>query len=260
MGCFLGYVRLTLAILNLLLFIIFTAIGVMGMLLKFNAQFLYNLLEKATTKWPQKELHDVVQFIQANSSGLAIGFIVIGFAVAVIALIGLIALFCKNRCLAFTYLTLLTILSIAELALIIYLFAIPGNLDKVAFKLLDKSFEHLRKNDSLTEAVRSLWRTLGSDGNKMCCGLNGYEDFKETLEYPPACCRKNTTGSTQPQPQKCDEKIAAKDKVEGCKGKITEFLNKNKYFFVGVICAALVFQIVVLIIMCVLYKKWKVEY
>ncbi|VDK32357.1 unnamed protein product [Taenia asiatica] len=197
MGCFLGYVRLTLAILNLLLFIIFTAIGVMGMLLKFNAQFLYNLLEKATTKWPQKELHDVVQFIQTNGSGLAIGFIIIGFVVAVIAFIGVFALFCKNRCLVFTYLTLLTVLSIAELALIIYVFAIPGNLDKITFKMLNKSFEHLRKNDSLTEAVRSLWRAVGTDGNKMCCGLNGYEDFKEMLIIGDALSIHNNLDSTE---------------------------------------------------------------
>ncbi|KAL5971988.1 hypothetical protein TSMEX_000279, partial [Taenia solium] len=105
----------------------FAAVGILGLLLKYNSQFLRNLLEKVTTRWPQKEMQDVVQFIQQYGSGLAIVFIAIGFLVALVALIGLLALLCKNRCLGFIYIALLTILSIIELILIIYLFAIPGN-------------------------------------------------------------------------------------------------------------------------------------
>ncbi|KAL5104143.1 hypothetical protein TcWFU_008788 [Taenia crassiceps] len=82
--------------------IVFTAVGILGFLLKFNSQFVYNLLNKATTKWPQKEVQDVVQFVQQYGSGLAIGFIILGLAVAIITLLGLFALLCNNRILVFT--------------------------------------------------------------------------------------------------------------------------------------------------------------
>ncbi|KAL5104162.1 Tetraspanin-6 [Taenia crassiceps] len=262
MNCLLGCVRVTLAILNLLLFIVFTAVGILGFLLKFNSQFVYNLLNKATTKWPQKEVQDVVQFVQQYGSGLAIGFIILGLAVAIITLLGLFALLCNNRILVLMYTSLLAILSIAELALIIYLFAIPGNLDKTSFKFLDSSFEHLRTNDSLTKATHSLWRVLGSAGNKPCCGLNGYQDFNgmlPTLQYPPSCCTKNAMENLEPQPETCNKALAEKYIVEGCKEKVSKYLSENKPFPIGISCGVLIFQVLILLAMCVLYWKLNVE-
>ncbi|TRO76081.1 tetraspanin family protein, partial [Glycocaulis profundi] len=144
--------------------------------------------------------------------GLAIGFIVLGFAVAIIALIGLFALFCKNRFLGFIYIALLAILSIIELVIIIYFFAIPENLNKAAYKVLNSSFQHLQTNDSLTNASYTLWVVLGSDGDEFCCGLGGYSDFGvliSGLPYPPPCCKQNiTASSTTQQPPKCDQNEA----------------------------------------------------
>ncbi|KAL5962440.1 Tetraspanin-9, partial [Taenia solium] len=261
MNCLLGCVRLILAFLNLLLFIAFAVVGVIGLLLKYNSKFLFGLLEKATAKWPQKEMQDVVQFIQSNGSGLAIGFIVLGFAVAIIALIGLFALFCKNRFLGFIYIALLAVLSIIELGLIIYLFAIPGNLDKAAYKVLNSSFEHLRTNDSLTEPAYALWTVLGLDGGEFCCGLKGFGDFDgllPSLQYPPPCCKVNITTASSAQPPKtCDQNEAKKESVGGCSEKVEDFLAKYKSLFIGISCGVLVFQFVVLLVMCALYKKWK---
>ncbi|VDM18449.1 unnamed protein product [Hydatigera taeniaeformis] len=297
MNCLLGLVRIILALLNLLLFIAFAAVGIVGLLLKFNDKFLFGLLEKVTTKWPQNELEEVVKFIQQNGSGLAIGFIVLGFSVAIIALIGLFALFCKNRFLGFIYIALLGVLAIIELGLIIYLFAIPNNLNKAAFKVLNSSFEHLRVNDSLTEPSLVLWNVLGSDGDEFCCGLNGYGDFNgilSTLQYPSPCCEMNATTAKSQQPsQTCDQNGAKQKNVEGCKEKIEVFLKEHKTLFVGISCGVLAFQvgtstiafllppfsasldntrfaftltciytllhIVVLLVMCLLYKRWKVE-
>ncbi|KAL5104053.1 hypothetical protein TcWFU_001758 [Taenia crassiceps] len=252
MNCLLGCSRLILAFLNLLLFIAFAAVGVVGLMLKYNSKFLYSLLEKATTQWPQKEMQDVVQFIQQYGSGLAMGFIVLGFAVAIVALIGLFALFYKNRFLGFIYIALLSILAIIELALIIYLFAIPGNLDKAAFKALNSSFEHLRTNDSLTAVTYSLWSVLGSAGNKFCCGLKGYVDFEGLyagLPYPPPCCGQNitTTDIQPPLNQHCNKTLAEAQKVEGCKDKVVEFLKENKSLFMGISCGVLLFHILVLL-------------
>nr|AQQ11629.1 tetraspanin-1 [Taenia solium] len=211
MNCLLGCVRLILAFLNLLLFIAFAVVGVIGLLLKYNSKFLFGLLEKATAKWPQKEMQDVVQFIQSNGSGLAIGFIVLGFAVAIIALIGLFALFCKNRFLGFIYIALLAVLSIIELGLIIYLFAIPGN-----------------------------------DGGEFCCGLKGFGDFDgllPSLQYPPPCCKVNITTASSAQPPKtCDQNEAKKESVGGCSEKVEDFLAKYKSLFIGISCGVLVFQ------------------
>ncbi|KAL5104025.1 hypothetical protein TcWFU_000007 [Taenia crassiceps] len=266
MNCLLGCVRLILAFLNLLLFIAFAVVGTMGLLLKFNKDFLLNLLEKVTTKLPQKEMEEIVKFIQNFGSALSIGFIVIGFSVAIIALIGLFALFCKNRFLGFIYITLLAILSGIELGLIIYLFAVPGNLEKAAAQALTRSFDHLQTNDSLTEASYTLWTVLGSVGDNFCCGLVGYQDFGELLpglSYPPPCCKQNITTANDAQQQQqatsCDANEAKKQDVKGCEDKVNKFLEGNKKLFVGINCGVLAFQILVLLVMCALYKKWKSE-
>ncbi|CDS36461.1 tetraspanin [Echinococcus multilocularis] len=263
MSYLLGCARLLLAFLNLLLFVAFAAVGILGLLIKFNDKFVQNLLDKVSSQWSEQQVQDLVKFIHYYGSGLSIAFIVIGFAVAIIALFGVFALFCKNRFFGFIYIALLAILTIIELALIIYLFAIPDNLNKAAFKLLRSSFEHLRTNDSLTEVTFTLWTILGVDGNKLCCGLEGYKDFDEMLpglQYPPPCCNKNITMvDGQPQAQKCEKTEAANANVEGCNGKVVEFLAENKTLFIGISCGVSIFQFVVLLVMCALYKQWKAE-
>ncbi|EUB54938.1 hypothetical protein EGR_10196 [Echinococcus granulosus] len=246
MSCLLGCARLLLAFLNLLLFVAFAAVGILGLLIKFNDKFVQNLLDKVSSQWSEQQVQDLVKFIHYYGSGLSIAFIVIGFAVAIIALFGVFALFCKNRFFGFIYIALLAILTIIELALIIYLFAIPDNLNKAAFKLLRSSFEHLRTNDSLTEVTFTLWTILGVDDNKLCCGLEGYKDFEGMLpglQYPPPCCNMNITmANGQPQAQKCEKTDAANATVVGCEGKVVEFLAENKTLFIGISCGVSVFQ------------------
>ncbi|KAL5962443.1 hypothetical protein TSMEX_009831 [Taenia solium] len=81
------------------------------------------------------------------------------------------------------------------------------------------------------------------------------------LSYPPPCCKQNVTevNYQQQSNQNCTKEEAKRQEVGGCGEKIKKFLTENLRFFLGISCFVLVLQILVLLIMCALYKEWKEE-
>ncbi|VDO01215.1 unnamed protein product [Rodentolepis nana] len=254
MGCFSGLLRLFLVILNAVLLVAFAALAVMGMLIRFNESYLMGLLSKVVEKWPVRFLHDLIILIQNFGGPVSIALIAIGIFVAIIAIMGIMALLCKAKCLAKIYLIGIALLSVAELAMIIYVFAIPGNMDKVVEKLLKKTLQVYGEDSNIGQASVSLWEMIGSGPPKSCCGLSGYEDFKDGKDLPSSCCEN--TSNSPPQSTKCTYTEAKGKNVDGCKDKIESYVKENKTPFIAVPCGLFAFQVIVLIIMFGLCKRW----
>ncbi|KAH9279575.1 hypothetical protein ECG_07775 [Echinococcus granulosus] len=260
MYCLLGCLRCLLTLLNLILFIIFAAIGILGLLLKFSYPFAVTLMEKLVSHWPEKMLGEVVLFLQYYGTSLALVLIIIGFLVALIALLGVFALYCKYSCFGFAYMVLLMILIILELVLIIYLLAFPHKLYGTILTLLNCSFVHLRTNDSLSGPILGLWGVVGMANGNFCCGLHGPSDFDgmpPPFTYPPPCCGLNITViKDPPHDQICNKTEAERLGVGGCKKKIEDFLGSYKGYYLWIVCSITVYKVLVFIVVCCLYKWW----
>ncbi|VUZ57142.1 unnamed protein product [Hymenolepis diminuta] len=241
MGCFSGLIKLFLLILNLVLLIAFVAMATMGMLIRFNEGYLMDLLSKAVEKWPVRFLHDLIYLIQNFGAPVSIVLIAIGFLVAIVSLIGIFALLCKVKCLAIIYLVSISLLSVVELALIIYIYAIPGNMNKIVEKLLKKTLKVYGEKTDLGTASENLWKMIGLGEGEFCCGLDGYKDFPSGKELPLPCCKKYGN-ETSPSPT-CTETEAAKENVKDCKEKIEDYIGKNKTVFIAVPCGLFAIQV-----------------
>ncbi|CDS36462.1 tetraspanin [Echinococcus multilocularis] len=258
MYCFLGCVRCVLALLNFILFVIFAAIGVLGLLLKFHYSFATTLLEKVASQLPENVLGEAVIFLQYYGTSLALVLIMVGFLVSLTALLGIFALYCKHSCIGYTYMALLIILIILELVLIICLLAFPQKLYGTIFAVLNCSFVHLRTNDSLSGPILGLWGVVGGASGNFCCGLHGPSDFDGMppgVTYPPPCCRLNITMMKgPPHDQICNKTEAERLSVGGCKSQIEDFLGSYKGYLLWIACSITVYKVLVLIVVCCLYK------
>nr|CUU97540.1 tetraspanin [Hymenolepis microstoma] len=212
------------------------------------------LLSKAVEKWPVRFLHDLIILIQNFGGPVSIALIVIGVFVVIVSIMGILALLCKVKCLAIIYLVGISLLSIAELALIIYVFAIPGNLNKVVENLLSKTLKVYGEDNELGKASESLWEMIGSGPKELCCGLNGYGDFPSGKNLPLSCCE--ITPSSPPQSTTCSEAEAKKKDLGGCTEKIESYIKENKTVFIAIPCGLFAFQLIVMITMIGLCKRW----
>ncbi|KAM3174414.1 hypothetical protein ACTXT7_010592 [Hymenolepis weldensis] len=152
------------------------------------------------------------------------------------------------------YLVGISLLSVVELALIIYLYAIPGNLNKVVEKLLDKTLKTYGENNELGMASVNLWEMIGSGDGALCCGLTGYADFPSGKQLPLSCCKKY--GNVTSPVQTCTESEAKAANVANCTVKIDYYIERNKTVFIAVPCGLFAIQVTVLIIMSALCTRW----
>ena len=110
-----GCIQLLLAVLNVCLSVSLTfffkqtqkkpqqitgfAFAIVGFLMKFNPQFMVEKISSIINKSESGMSTEVVRLLQDYGVGFSIIVIVIGLFIGIIALLGALALICKNKCL-----------------------------------------------------------------------------------------------------------------------------------------------------------------
>ena len=92
-----------------------------------------------------------------------------------------------------------------------------------------------------------------------CCGVDSYEDFGDLIKVPDSCCgkydatKKNTSRVGQCKKEEISDKT-------GCRAKLVEKINGNSNIIFIVVGCIFGFQILTVILSCVLSKNIREQY
>ncbi|XP_031442728.1 tetraspanin-18 isoform X1 [Clupea harengus] len=100
----------------------------------------------------------------------------------------------ENRCLMLFFFMLILIIFLAELAAAILAFIFREHLTRQYFT---KELKHHYQGNNSTDVFTTTWNAIMTTFD--CCGVNGAEDFEESLYHllnpakmvPEACCQRN---------------------------------------------------------------------
>lgn len=200
MGCFAGLARLLLVVLNIVFLLGGLAIAVVGFILRYGRVIYEPFLEYGMTKL--KDLLKNTGFEVFNvkdinlgevMTGIAIGLIIGGLALACFAFIGCCGACCKVAFMLWLYVIVLVVILVAEIVAIGVLYGKPELIkDQLKGSLKDY------KGIASPEAYTLSWNIVMIQFQ--CCGVDSYQDFDVAtnwnrtvqnvrLETPTACCK-----------------------------------------------------------------------
>ena len=121
--------------------------------------------------------------------------------------------------------------------------------------------ELISKYDSQPVSVRKSVQLLQETYH--CCGVDGWKDYgiENITSIPNSCCSKyddTVFGETDPQIGKCN--VEDLKNVGGCKQKVIDTVQENSKSFLIAIGCVFGFQILVVILSCVLSKSIREQY
>lgn len=243
MGCVISCgIKLVLQIANTILFFVFVAVTVFGILLKTSKPVVESLLNRIIDdKLDDNQVAQLAQFIIKNADAAAIVIIVVGLAVAALCLVGCIASCCGCNILLKIYAAILILLVVLQIAVVIYFLADPKNISIFVINAMKSSLAFYGKSDSKGKLATAIWDlTMNSNKNATCCGMRGYGDFAKGSKLPEACCKKSL--------KSCTETEAAKIKVPGCELKIVVLTYKNMKTIIYTWIFAIILQLVPIVL------------
>nr|CDS30966.1 tetraspanin [Hymenolepis microstoma] len=239
--------RFAIGIANVIFGVLFITLGIIGVLLRTNK----NLLVAFTNTFADKffsgvenaNVKDIANFIVANDVHTSVTFIVVGFVVGIVCLIGFIAACCSCAKLLKTYAIILTIAVILQSISVGVVFGYPGLYLSVIERSLEKGLIQYNPNSEEGKSAAHVWDLVMETENEICCGMQGAADFKNSSFAPT--CPKYCCKSESPCP--CDDAIALQPPVPGCRGKVEKFSKvyrqKTLIIFICVIVAQAILAI-----------------
>lgn len=123
---------------------------------------------------------------------LPVIILIIGLAVGLIGFFGCFGAMRENKCMLYTYASIVMVLFIAQVILGVLVVVYQDEARATGKDTMKDVFEHY--NSSKDEALADTIDTMQSDLE--CCGVNGYEDWFAILptgnDVTRGCCKKGT--------------------------------------------------------------------
>ncbi|XP_052803810.1 CD63 antigen-like [Mya arenaria] len=200
--------RIVLVVLNIILIIVSLLLIVFGFILKFGNEIvrpyiketLESIENAAKNVYSDSDFNTEAFDIGAMLSDLTVVMIVVGVALLAFSFVGCCSACCNISTLALVYAIVLIVLLLAQVILVILVYAAPGLLKDNLNKGLDKTFDKYEGLKSkTTTSVGWNWAMQYYD----CCGGRSYKDFENkgtwkvndatgqsfVLLTPVACCK-----------------------------------------------------------------------
>lgn len=178
-------------------------------------------------------------------------FIFVGVLVTIIAFLGCCAACTENKCMMWSFATLMLLILIAEIGVCVTMILYKGEVVAVATDAMTRSLDEYSKQEK--EGVKRTWDKIQEEFT--CCGVeNGPDDWKNKLGYansaPDSCCTieedgcgKDAIGTTKLHPK-------------GCLKEFESFVESNIFLVGGVGLALIIVQLIAVITGCCLAKKF----
>jgi CD63 antigen len=178
-------------------------------------------------------------------------FIFVGVLVTIIAFLGCCAACTENKCMMWSFATLMLLILIAEIGVCVTMLLYKGQVVDVATDAMTRSLDEYNKEGK--EGVKKTWDEIQEKFT--CCGVaNGPDDWKNKLgdanSAPDSCCKiekpdcgKDAIGSTDLH-------------QKGCLKEFESFIEGNIFLVGGVGLALIIVQLIAVITGCCLAKKF----
>ncbi|GFR91988.1 tetraspanin [Elysia marginata] len=259
--------RIVLVVVNLLLLMIGLTMFAVGCTIFAMAGSVTAMLEEKTERTYNtavKTLKETRTYDVANPPDLSVAIntvafvaIVIGSLIGVVSLMGSIGSCLAHRRLVSMYSQLCSILLIAELVLIVYVYG-KRNIGKEELAASLKKYRGHEFNDTISVFWNAImWRF-------QCCGVDNYKDFSRSVRWPPRtvggksvaletpinCCKgRNINISNVACAETGNVNPAVNNMNIGCYDIVFDWLFHNQRV-VNLVVSAFVFQVVMLFFSC----------
>jgi len=179
-------------------------------------------------------------------------FIVVGVIVTIIAFLGCCAACTENKCMMWTFATLMLIILIAEIGVCVTIILYKGQVKDVTKAAMTKSMNQYNKEES--KGVKKTWDEIQETFS--CCGIEKAkgEDWKSAFGFdsnsaPDSCCQSVSEG--------CGKNAIGGDTLwpEGCLAEFDDYIEGNIFLVGGVGIALILVQLIAVITGCCLAKK-----
>lgn len=219
---------------------------------------------------------------------VGIFMIVLGGIVAIIAAFGFFGACCESRCMLITYVVILIIIVLAEVALIIFAAVFPDKFEKTGKKALFNSlkadFEHDFNSTTSDNFQSSDVGTKSATWNAIqwslkCCGAYDYKDYQNVTGWtkaycngspcvdnqivPSSCCkRKNTkkipTGFSDYENYDTCMKSAdpASTNTKGCGDAVKDLIKDYSKIAIGIAAAVVGLELILITLALIMACMW----
>lgn len=207
----------------------------------------------------QVKFNEYASFFGTNNT--AVGLIIIGAIIMIIAFFGCCGAYKENYCMVLTFAILLTIILILE---VIFVILVYTRKDEVVGKV-DDGLKAGLANYNKTGGpygigVKEAWDTAQQEFE--CCGARNYSDWRTVLHgnVPDSCCRTVSDN--------CGRGIAERPLqianftiyTQGCIASVEDYMAGNLVLLGSVGIALILIQVFVVIFSCCLAHSIRKEY
>lgn len=200
----------------------------------------------------QSEMTQYLDFIGSQYLNTGVVLIIVGVVIFGIAFLGCCGAMKHNACMLLTFATLLSIIFIAEVALVIVCYVFKDDAEPFIKDNMRETLDNYGKPGF--EGVAEVWDILQSEYK--CCGIESAGDWAgkgvppfTSGQTPDSCCVDEVV-------EGCG--LAAKPKYqEGCLVKFVGVLKGNVPVVAGVGVGVALIQIIGVITACIIGKKVK---
>ncbi|XP_052060368.1 tetraspanin-18-like [Mytilus californianus] len=199
--------------------------------------------------------------------GIGMALIISGCFLLILSFFGCCGASCKFRTLIFIYALIITVLLLAEIIVVIVLYAAP---DTIKGSIKDGLLESLKGYKGIGSSDASTLGWLFVMQEMKCCGVNGYEDFGYThtddwktpggvtdpLTAPLVCCIAEPAGFTMTATA-CARSGTLAINTQGCFDAVWNQILGNTKLAVIVYVVAFLFQSLLIIFSYLMYVDGK---
>jgi len=193
---------------------------------------------------------DYLNFLGDNYVNTPIFIIILGGVVFAIALFGCCGAWKENKCLIYTYGTILFFILIAQVAAGIAAFALRGPLKTEISKNMEKGLENYHKEGY--DGVTTTWDLVQQSLH--CCGVNSYTDWQNVTQLaggvPDSCCKVGHEEGCGKAPVDAEKMFS-----EGCFTLFNDEFNSNLTIVGAVALGIAAGEIIAIIFACCLGKS-----
>jgi len=194
----------------------------------------------------QVTFHKTLMIKDASASAIPIVIIVVGVVIFFIAFFGCCGAWKENYCMVTTFVILLSLIIIVEIAAAIAGYIYRGKVSAIVQESLTEMITKYN-NTEIEKAVNQLQKDL------KCCGVSNYTDWKDTFpggnSVPDTCCVNFTTScgvGAMTDPDKLYK--------EGCRSAVEALLKKNIQWIIVAALIIAFLQIMGVVFSCMLMR------
>lgn len=195
-----------------------------------------------------REYYKYAEFIDLKVYSPPIVLMIAGSVVFILAFVGWCGTIRDSHCLLTLFASLIFIVFFLEIAIGVLGYIERENVNQMSEKILNGTIPKYYTDKKIQET----WDIIQTDGG--CCGVNSYNDWKDTSGLPHSCCKDLEMTAT------CTVDYIKAKKIPGCLPFLRDFMKSNILIIGGVCVSVALLQLIGILFACNLARMIRHEY